>query len=147
MFSFLVLDFRYTVVAKKAETTLLVILLTKSFYPFWPPLYLWQKLISVHLWRTILHSFECFFIIMLCSYLICCHYVAYARLLFGPLPRYLCLIDSFGKNSIGVGGLLTADCLIVTRVRYFFHFLGLKVNNVSLLIIFFLQNFPRFFTS
>ena len=29
----------HTVVAKKDKTTLLVILVTKSFYPFWPPLY------------------------------------------------------------------------------------------------------------
>ena len=31
--------FHYTVVAKKDKTTLLVKLLTKSFYPFWPLLY------------------------------------------------------------------------------------------------------------
>jgi len=33
----------YTLVAKKDKTTLLVILLTKSFYLFWPPLYSLQK--------------------------------------------------------------------------------------------------------
>ena len=31
-----------TVVPKKEETTLLVILLTKSFLPFWAPLYVWK---------------------------------------------------------------------------------------------------------
>ena len=35
-----------TVVAKKDETNLLVILLTKSFYPFWPPLYVVTSLVK-----------------------------------------------------------------------------------------------------
>ena len=32
-----------TVVVKKEWTTMLVILLTKSFIPFWPPLYDWRR--------------------------------------------------------------------------------------------------------
>ena len=36
-----------TVVAKKDKTTLLVILLTKLFYSFWPPLYCRIKSVSL----------------------------------------------------------------------------------------------------
>ena len=46
----------YTVVAKKDKTTLLVKLLTKSFYPFWPPLY--SKCGTIYALLTIFMAIE-----------------------------------------------------------------------------------------
>ena len=89
--------------------------------------------------RTILHSFECFFIVILISYLACSHYMAYARLIFGPLPKFFCVMESFGMNSISVAGLLTADCLIITRVSLWFCIsikVGKSIKSFSVLVHF-----------
>ena len=93
--------------------------------------------------RTILHSFECFFIVILISYLACSHYMAYARLIFGPLPKFFCVMESFGMNSISVAGLLTADCLIITRVSLCFCIfikVGKSINHFQYLYTFVIKN-------
>ena len=69
--------------------------------------------------------------------------MAYARLIFGPLPKFFCVMESFGMNSISVAGLLTADCLIIIRVSLCFCIfikVGKSINHFQYLYTFVIKN-------
>ena len=95
-------------------------------------------MVGLDYFRTILHDFECSLICFFFGFMICSHYVAYVRVIFGPLPILFCWIEAFGRNSMGVGLCLMCFILISTRVsnKYPRKFIGLKLYPFSVLVHF-----------
>ena len=63
-------------------------------------------------------------------------YIEALRMIFGPLPRYICWFQSLWRNCPTIGSLIFMDLIVIVRVRFLQYHQKVKINNLLFYLVF-----------